>query len=99
MSSLFKPWSNTVAKLSIAAVGALAAGGIGGLMIYVRSPLFTPQQDPIDQPVEFDHRHHVGEIGVDCRYCHTTVGKAASAGVPPTSPCRHCHPRVWNKSP
>jgi hypothetical protein len=99
MSSLFKPWSNTAARLSIAAVGALAAGGIGGLMIYVRSPLFTQQNDPIEQPVQFDHRHHAGEEGIDCRYCHTSVEKAASAGFPPTSLCLNCHSQIWNKSP
>jgi Cytochrome c7 and related cytochrome c len=97
--SLFKPWSNTVARLSLAGIALGAAGALGGMMIYVRSPLYTQQADPIDQPVQFDHRHHVGEEGIDCRYCHTQVEKAASAGYPPTSLCLNCHAQIWNKSP
>ena len=97
--SLFKPWSNTVARLSL---GIAAGGGallVGGLMLYVRSPLFTQQNDPIEQPVQFDHRHHVVEAGIDCRYCHSSVEKAASAGMPSTALCLNCHAQIWNKSP
>ena len=97
--SLFKPSSNTAARLSLALLALGGAGSIGGLMIYVRSPLYTQQGDPISQPVQFDHRHHVGEEGIDCRYCHSQVEKAASAGYPPTSLCLNCHSQIWNKSP
>ena len=99
MNALFKPWSNTLARLSLAAAALGGAGAIGGMMLYVRSPLYTQQGDPIEQPVQFDHRHHVAEVGIDCRYCHTQVEKAASAGFPPTSLCLNCHAQVWNKSP
>jgi hypothetical protein len=99
MNALFKPWSNTLARLSLAAAALGGGGAIGGMMLYVRSPLFTQQGDPIEQPVQFDHRHHVAEVGIDCRYCHTQVEKAASAGYPPTSLCLNCHAQVWNKSP
>ena len=99
MNALFKPWSNTLARISLAAVALGGGGAIGGMMLYVRSPLFTQQGDPIEQPVQFDHRHHVGEVGIDCRYCHTQVEKAASAGMPPTSLCLNCHAQIWNKSP
>lgn len=97
--SLFKPWSNTAARISLALLALGGAGTLGGMMVYVRSPLYTQQGDPIDQPVQFDHRHHVGEVGIDCRYCHTSVEKAASAGIPPTSLCLNCHSQIWNKSP
>jgi hypothetical protein len=68
-------------------------------LVYVRSPLFTGQNEPVVQPLEFDHRHHVADDGIDCRYCHTTVDRAASAGYPSTEICLNCHAQVWNKSP
>jgi len=83
-------------------LGGLATTVVGGLsfaMIYVRSPLFTGQHEPVQQPVQFDHRHHVGDIGIDCRFCHQSVEKGPSAGIPPTSLCLNCHSQVWNKSP
>ena len=47
------------------------------------------------QPTEFSHQHHAGELGIDCRYCHTTVETAATAGMPPTHTCMTCHSQVW----
>ena len=100
MSLLFKPWTNTAFRVALVALAlALGGGVIAGPMLYVRSPLYTQQQDPIDQPVQFDHRHHVGDEGIDCRYCHFTVEKGPFAGIPPTSVCLNCHSQVWNKSP
>src|SRR5438132_7184940 len=100
MSALFKPWTNAVFRIALFAIALLLGGGlIAGPMIYVRSPLYTQQQDPIDQPVQFDHRHHVGDEGIDCRYCHTLVEKSSFAGIPPTSLCLNCHAQIWNKSP
>jgi hypothetical protein len=100
MSALFKPWTNTAFRATLVALFVIFAGGvIGGPMIYVRSPLYTQQQDPIDQPVQFDHRHHVGDEGIDCRYCHFSVEKGPFAGIPPTSVCLNCHSQIWNKSP
>jgi Cytochrome c7 and related cytochrome c len=100
MSALFKPSANTGFRVAIFALALLGGGGlIAGPMIYVRTPFFTQQQDPIDQPVQFDHRHHVGDEGIDCRYCHYLVEKTQWAGVPPTSLCLNCHEQIWNKSP
>ena len=88
MSSLFKPSSNTTFRAALAALALLFGGGlIAGPMIYVRTPYYQQMQDPIDQPVQFDHRHHVGDEGIDCRYCHYLVEKSPNAGVPPTSVC------------
>ena len=49
--------------------------------------------------IAFDHRHHVVDDGIDCRYCHTSVERAASAGIPSTALCMNCHAQIWNKSP
>ena len=42
---------------------------------------------PVEQIVPFSHKHHVSDVGLDCRYCHTTVEKSAFAGMPPTDTC------------
>ena len=53
---------------------------------------------PIDQPVPFSHKHHAGELGIDCRYCHATVEKASFAGMPPTHTCMTCHSQLYTQS-
>jgi len=99
MSALFKPWTNTAFRVALFVLALLFGGGlIAGPMLYVRSPLYTQQQDPIDQPVQFDHRHHVGDEGIDCRYCHTSVEKSAFAGIPPTKTCMNCHAQIWTNA-
>ena len=88
-----------MSRLSAAALLAIPAIAIGGLMAYVRSPLVTNQFHPVEQPIEFDHRHHAGDEQIDCRYCHWTVENSPSAGIPSTTVCVSCHAQVWNKSP
>jgi len=51
------------------------------------------------QPVPFSHKHHVGDDGIDCRYCHTSVEESAFAGIPPTKTCMNCHTQIWADSP
>src|SRR5262249_4429868 len=68
-------------------------------LIFVRTPPPRGQFDPIDQPVEFDHRHHAGDDAIDCTYCHSTATKSPYAGIPATDLCMGCHSQVWNKSP
>ena len=50
------------------------------------------------QPVPYSHKLHVGELGLDCRYCHNTVEKADFAAIPPTETCMNCHRAIWPKS-
>jgi hypothetical protein len=76
-----------------------AGGGILTLLLYKRTPLATLQHEPVTQPIEFDHRHHVADDGIDCRYCHNTVETSSSAGYPATSVCMNCHAQIWNQSP
>jgi hypothetical protein len=99
MSLLFPRWTNTLARVMLVAIAATVTGVLGLLFLYVRSPYFTQQGNPVEQPVEFDHRHHVGDDAIDCRYCHTSVETAASAGYPSTSTCMNCHGQIWNRSP
>ena len=50
------------------------------------------------QPVPFSHKHHAGELGIDCRYCHTSVEKSSFAGLPPTQTCMTCHSQIWTNA-
>ena len=86
-------------RLGIAACSAAIVGGILALFVFVRTPWRRQEYEAIDQPVEFDHRHHTQDDGIDCRYCHSTVEKAATAGVPSTDKCMGCHAQIWNQSP
>lgn len=77
---------------------------LGGIAFYVytqlaRSSYITGQYVERQQPVQFSHKHHVGDDGIDCRYCHTTVETTASAGMPPTQTCMNCHNQLWADSP
>jgi hypothetical protein len=99
MSALFTPRANAVFKTVLVLLLAGGGGSVAAAMLYWRIPYGTGQQQQIQQPVVFDHRHHVQDDLIDCRYCHTTVDRAPSAGIPPTELCLNCHSQVWNKSP
>ena len=99
MSPLFRPRHNTLAQISLFVVAAGAAGVPLGLMLYARTPYARGMQDPVEQPIQFDHRHHTRDEGIDCRYCHNTVDRSPAAGIPQTQLCLNCHSQVWNKSP
>ncbi len=99
MPQIFHRSTNTISRVSIfGAVFFIAAAG-WGLDQLSRSPFITQQRMAREQPVPFSHRHHVGGIGIDCRYCHTSVEKAAFAGIPPTKTCMNCHVQIWSDSP
>jgi len=96
---IFRPKHNTLARLTLVILAAGGGGTIGGLLLWARTPYARNMQAPIEQPLQFDHRHHTRDEGIDCRYCHSTVDKSAFASIPPTQLCMNCHSQVWNKSP
>jgi len=99
MPQIFHHSTNTLSRVTIfGAVFALAAL-LWLLAMLSRSAYWTRQTEVVEQPVPFSHAHHVGGIGVDCRYCHTTVETAAFAGMPPTATCMNCHSQIWADSP
>lgn len=99
MSQLFHPSSNTIARVSIIG-GLILLGGLGlAAWLFFRSPFITRVDVPIEQPVQFRHEQHVGNLGIDCRYCHTSVENSSFAGIPPTHTCMTCHSQVWADSP
>jgi hypothetical protein len=77
----------------------LPALGVASLLLYARSPYGTGQTGPVEQPVQFDHRHHTADVGIDCRYCHSSVETASTAGMPSSAVCLNCHSQIWNQSP
>lgn len=99
MPQIFHRSANTFARVSIAGVLLLAAGAIGLIIVLGRSSYVTRAQEFIEQPLQFSHLHHVGDDGIDCRYCHTSVETSAFAGIPPTKTCMNCHSQLWATSP
>ncbi|MEB2284715.1 MAG: cytochrome c3 family protein [Myxococcales bacterium] len=99
MPQVFHRSTNTIARVTIfGALIVVAAAGYG-LALVNRSSYVTTAGLAIEQPVPFSHRHHAGELGIDCRYCHTSVEISAKAGIPPTQTCMNCHKQIWSDSP
>jgi len=99
MSQLFHSSTNTLARVTIFGALFVVVALLGTAALLDRSAYWTRQTEVIEQPVPFSHDHHVSAIGIDCRYCHTAVESAASAGIPPTATCMNCHSQIWSDSP
>lgn len=98
MAQVFSPGSNTLAKASIVGL-LLGVPTLGGALFAMNMTYGTQIYVPLDQPVQFSHKHHVGDDGIDCRYCHTSVDKSAYAGIPQTDTCMSCHSQLWSDAP
>ena len=99
MPQIFRPSTNTFSKLSIFGSLFILAAMAWGLALINRSSYVTREGVAREQPVPFSHRHHAGELGIDCRYCHTAVERGPIAGMPPTKTCMNCHSQIWVDSP
>ncbi len=83
----------------ILAVVVLAATGGALFELIADSTYATRKGDAREQPIPFSHAHHVGSMGIDCRYCHTSVENSDFAVIPPTKTCMNCHSQIWINSP
>jgi hypothetical protein len=99
MSQIFRPRANQLARASLVLAGGLAAVLGAAAPIVMRSDWVTGANINVTQPVQFSHAHHVGGLGIDCRYCHTSVETSSFANVPPTKTCMNCHSQIWATSP
>jgi hypothetical protein len=99
MAQLFHRSTNTLSKATIFGAVFFLGGLLWGLTLLDRSSYMTRAGVVLQQPVPFSHDHHVSAIGIDCRYCHTSVENAAFAGMPPTATCMNCHSQIWAQSP
>lgn len=99
MNQIFHPSANVIAKASIGVLIVLVGVLSVFLYFFVRSSWMTGVNISEPQPVPFSHLHHVRQVGLDCRYCHTSVEEAASANIPPTETCMTCHSQIWTDAP
>ena len=99
MSQIFSRHSNIYSRLSILAV-VLFVMSLGAIVVMLHlSGYNTRQSEFVEQPIQFSHAHHVGGMGIDCRYCHTSVEESAFANIPPTKTCMNCHSQIWTGAP
>ena len=96
---VFHRSTNVISRFTIFGGLFLLGALTFGLATVNRSSWVTRQGIAREQPVQFSHMHHAGELGIDCRYCHTTVERLAYAGMPPTQTCMNCHSQIWRDSP
>jgi hypothetical protein len=99
MAQIFKPSANTIAAVSLLSVAIGVPTVWLSLAALSRSPANTKVNVPLNQPIPFSHQHHAWELGIDCRYCHTSVEKSMYAGLPSTETCMSCHSQIWTNSP
>ena len=99
MAQIFPESANWAAKASILAGLLLAATVLGILLNINRIHYVNRVNIALNQPVPFSHKHHVTGLGIDCRYCHTSVEHGAFAGIPPTETCMTCHSQIWTEAP
>jgi Cytochrome c7 and related cytochrome c len=97
MPQLFTRRANTLPLVSLAAVGLLALAVTVGIW-YWFSPKFYEIGYQPEQPVPYSHRLHAGQLGMDCRYCHSQVEDSPHANVPPTQTCMNCHSQIQTDS-
>ena len=97
MPQIFRPSTNTLSRVSIFGAVFFLGGVLAALAKLDRTGYNTRQGTVIKQPVPFSHDHHVSQIGIDCRYCHSSVERTASAGMPPSATCYNCHSPYLDK--
>jgi hypothetical protein len=98
MPQIFHPSMNTIARVTIFGAAFIVAALTVVALVIVRSPYVTEAGVVREQPVAFSHKHHVGDVGIDCRYCHTSVEHSSFAGVPATKICMNCHSQLFADS-
>ncbi len=96
--ALFSERSTTRFRVVLAVIASGVIGAPLLLMWWVRSEIGTERTNPRQQPVEFDHRHHVKDDGIACLYCHREAERSRYAGVPAADVCMGCHGQIWNDS-
>ncbi|HXW55862.1 MAG TPA: cytochrome c3 family protein [Candidatus Cybelea sp.] len=98
MPQIFHRSTNFISRMSIYGAILIVGGLTYAFYAIAMSPWYTDQGVSREQPVPFSHRHHAGELGIDCRYCHTSVEKSSFAGLPSTETCMTCHSQIWTNA-
>lgn len=95
MAQLFRPRATAIFRSLIVLALVSAVGGTALAFVWARSGSAWNVGVPADQPVPFRHDLHAGTLRIDCRYCHSSVERAAHAGMPSAQTCMTCHSQVW----
>jgi cytochrome c7-like protein len=93
MPQVFSRRGALAVKLALLALLAPVVALLGGAVW--REHAEQALGEPVEQPIPFSHKHHVGDDGIDCRYCHTTVETGRYAGLPSTHTCLTCHSQLY----
>jgi len=96
---IFHRSANVISRASIYAGIFTLAFALWACIQMQRSPYVTYAGVVRPQPAPFSHQHHVAALGIDCRYCHTSVETSSFAGIPPTKTCMNCHSQIWTSAP
>jgi hypothetical protein len=99
MAQIFHRSTNTISRVSLFGGVALILVVVATLAAINRSSYVTEVGVARSQPVQFSHKHHVSDDGIDCRYCHTSVEESSFAGIPSTKICMNCHTQIWAEGP
>ncbi len=99
MSQIFGRWTNSTYRLVLIGGILCILGSVPIGWVVWHAPWKTQVGKPAEQPVPFSHKHHVSDVGLDCRYCHASVEHAAFASMPPIKTCMTCHSLIWSQSP
>ena len=98
MAQIFHRSTNFISRFSVFSSLFLVVLALTGILGAARSPYLTNQNVYRQQPIQFSHKHHVGDDGIDCRYCHSGVETSAMAGIPPTKTCMNCHSVLFSSA-
>jgi hypothetical protein len=98
MAQHFSSGADTLFRAVLAGLVLLLLAGLGVMLALPFTPHMTRRNDTVEQPVQFSHAHHVGELGLDCRMCHQSVAQSRFAGMPPTHTCMTCHSQIWTEA-
>lgn len=98
MAQLFRPGANSITRVALCAIVLGPLLFLAVLIAMQHTGYVTGQGRFVDQTVPFSHKHHAGELGIDCRFCHVGVETGASATVPTTQVCMTCHSQMWTNA-
>ena len=93
MAQIFPEWTNRIPFFLVIFVFFTAIFAVGFVWYYF-SPEYTDVGYRPEQPVAFSHKIHAGEVGLDCRFCHSAVEISANSNIPPTQTCMNCHKEI-----
>lgn len=98
MPQIFRPGADSLFRLVLILLVLSPAIGMGIGYALVVAPWVSKEAFAPKQPVPFSHQHHVSGLGIDCRYCHSSVEHGPVASIPPTHTCMSCHSQIWTNA-